>query len=312
MKHLQIKYLWISLILIIGSRAWSRSAGSIATNNFGQVTALTASILQGVQPQELLVVFDIDNTLLRLREDFGSEHWFMWQRDLVERKLAQLPSVTDSVDNLLTIQSWIYNEYPMEPVDLETPFWIQSLRDQGASVITLTSRSLAVHRTTLREIKRNRILLSNGSDLGFVGEGDSYQPYSLDWPERSGLSKEDIVQFKLGQARPVVFDQGVFLTQGQHKGVMLKTLLARINKRFKAIVFIDDRKSHVEAMNAMAVGIPQDVYSVHYYQSENWTLPFLAGRTQAAQQDWCEFSNRVDRAWIYRAEPKIYRSCGTR
>ncbi|MGZ3745503.1 MAG: hypothetical protein ACXWRE_13830 [Pseudobdellovibrionaceae bacterium] len=61
------------------------------------------------------------------------------------------------------------------------------LRNSGAEVLALTSRSLDVHKATLQEIQNNSILLSTANILGLQNEGQVYLPYQLEWPEKSGL-----------------------------------------------------------------------------------------------------------------------------
>ena len=305
MKRLLI----LILILILSQSGWARDAGSFATKNFFQIEEEVQKLFQLENPQNVLVVFDIDNTLLKLPQDFGSEQWFMWQKELIEKKYPALPAVTDSVVSLLTIQSWIYNLSSMQLVVPDQAQWINALRNSGVSVITLTSRSLSVHDSTLREIKNNNLSLSTASDLGLDLEGQPYLPYIKDRPNESGLEQEDISRFKLGEANQVLFDKGVFFTQGQHKGIMLKTLLARMGKSFRSIIFIDDRSGHIEAMRLMAQTIPQDIYSIHFNLSEDWTLPFLKGPKEIVENNWCLFSDWLNSNWFLDSSSRIYRSC---
>ncbi|MGZ3797840.1 MAG: DUF2608 domain-containing protein, partial [Pseudobdellovibrionaceae bacterium] len=276
---------------------------------FSEITEATANLLKNLQPEEVLVVFDIDNTLLRLAGDLGSEQWFLWQRELLDKHTQTLPVVTDSAENLLTVQSWIYNSQPMQVVDPLQRDWILQLRNAGTEVIALTSRSLNVHKATLREIRNNSILLSTANVLGLQNEGQVYLPYQLELPEKSGLTADDIENFKLGEPNPVLFDRGVFFTQGQNKGAMLKTLLARMKRSFKAIVFIDDRLKHVQAVREMATSVSKEVLSVHFNKSELWTIPFLEGDKEQAQADWCQFSKMLNLDYFPNPEARIYRSC---
>lgn len=308
LKSLLIKVL-LFLSLLLNQSAWARDVGAFATRDFNQVEQVTQEIFGNMNPEEVLVVFDIDNTLLRLHEDLGSEQWFMWQRELIDKGTSELPAVTNSVDNLLAVQTWIYNTMPMEVVAPQQRTWIRKLRNNGTSVISLTSRSLSVHEATIREIYNNSLPLSTADELGFEGEGQVYYPYRVDKPEESGLSLEDIVKFKLNAPKPALFDQGVFFTQGQHKGVMLKTLLARMARKFKAVVFIDDRQVHIDAMRVMASLIPQNILSVHFNLSELWTIPFFEGTKSEAQQDWCNFAKFLDSKVFPDPSGRIYRSC---
>ena len=44
---------------------------------------------------------------------------------------------------------------------------------------------------------------------------------------------------------------GIFMGSGQHKGIMLKSLLHKTKSKFKAIVFADDHIKHTKRMHAI-------------------------------------------------------------
>ncbi len=303
MKRLLIAVVFLSQAL------WARDAGTFATKDFGSIERLAGELFQFIDPHEVLVVFDIDNTLLKLERDLGSEQWFLWQKELLDQKNHQLPLVADSLEDLLTVQSWIYHTYPMTLVTPAEGYWIHRLRQLGAATVALTSRSLNVHEATLREVYNNALELAKAEELGLDGNGYAYLPYSLENPEASGLSRSDIDIFKLGSPREVVFDQGVLLTQGQHKGAMLKTLMSRMQRKFKAVIFIDDRLGHIEAMRSMSDTVPQEIYSIHFNLSETWTRPFLQGDKTKTEKDWCVFADWLNREWFKDSTSRIYRSC---
>jgi len=305
-----MKTILLSLALFIsGTLGWAIDAGSFTTKDFQNIIALVSQLHHYEKPSETLVVFDIDNTLLRLPNDFGSEQWFLWQSDLLKRNVHTLPLVTDSVEYLLQAQSWIYYQNPMFVVDGREKQWIEYLHRMGSAVIALTSRSLNVKEATLRELYRNQISLSSARSLGLQVEPKVYFPYQLDRLAESGLTPQDVNDFKLGPANYVSFDLGAFITQGQNKGVMLKTLLHRMSRRFKSIIFIDDRLAHIESMKKMASSISEKVYSIHFNYSENWTQPFLSGDKSKVEKQWCYFVEQ-----LYRSQPKYpnlkyYRRC---
>lgn len=298
----------LMLCLFLGQVSFAKDVGSFATQNFAKIQNLTEQIYRSFDPKDVLVVFDIDNTLLKLTQDLGSEQWYMWQNDLINKNIHELPAIANSSNNLLEIQSWIYQLSPMELVDPLQQTFIQKLKEYGTSVIALTSRDLSTQRSTLREVSNNMVDLSIADELDLTGEGESYVPYQLDNIEASGLTDEDVETFKLGEARKVLFDQGVFFTQGQHKGAMLKTLLARMGRRFKAVIFIDDRIKHIQAMRSMAGTVAENIWSVHFKLSESWTLPFFQNSKDQVNRDWCYFAEWLD-GNASGLKNKIYNSC---
>lgn len=305
-----MKTILLSLILFVrGTLSWAIDAGSFATKDFQNIMQFASQLHHYENPSETLVVFDIDNTLLRLPNDFGSEQWFLWQSELLKRNTQTLPLVTDSIEHLLQAQSWIYYQNPMSIVDWKEKQWIEHLQRVGAAVITLTSRSLNVKEATLRELHRNQIPLTSARALGLQVQSKAYLPYELNRLAESGLTPQDVTEFKLGPASYVSFDLGAFITQGQNKGIMLKTLIHRMNRQFKSIIFIDDRLTHIESMRKMASRISEKVYSIHFNYSENWTQPFLFGDKSKVEKQWCDFIEQ-----FYRSQPKypdlrFYRRC---
>ena len=69
-----------------------------------------------VRPEETLIVFDIDNTLLKMKKDLGSDAWFNWQNRLWSAPSPDSDSaVADNIDDLLNIQRLLYDVGKMEP-----------------------------------------------------------------------------------------------------------------------------------------------------------------------------------------------------
>lgn len=309
MKHLYRLFLVTLISVCLSTITAAKDAGSFRTTSFSEIEDLVANLVPTIDPAELLIVWDIDNTLLRLDDDFGSEQWFNWQKGLIESGLVQLPAVTNTPQNLLTVQSWIYQARPMHLVDQRQAPWNWKLRSLGSSVIALTSRVIEVRDPTLREIAANRIPLSGPADLGLPLSPQPYLPYDIRYPETSGLTRADLQRFKLNEARPVLFADGVFFTQGQHKGVMLKTLLHRLSRAYKYVLFIDDRPHHVEGMRAAAATMSPEIFSVHYNLSEQWTTPFLEGDKTTVEAQWCEFTRQLERDHFSGREGVVFNRC---
>ncbi len=287
-------------------------AGSFATKDFIEITRWSDRLQNQSRLEDTLVVFDIDNTLLKLSTDLGSEQWFLWQSELIKDNVNGLPLVTDTVEHLLQIQAWIYDQNSMALVDVNERVWIDRLREQGAAVISLTSRSIGAHDATSREIERNNIKLSSEKELGLYSNSHFFLPYQLDQITESGLTETDAKDFNLAEAKYVSFDKGLYMTQGQNKGIMLKTLLHRMKRKFKTIIFIDDRITHIKSMKKMAQSISENVYSIHFNKSDNWTIPFYIGDKSEVQSQWCQFSQGLNQLTLEKTEKLIIRKCNSK
>jgi hypothetical protein len=276
------KFIYPILLFSITARA--EIAGSLVTPHFNEVLQMTRD-LKG--PGTLYVV-DIDNTLLKNTSDLGSEHWFLWQKKLLEGGVRNLPLVADSQESLFEIQNIIYQAGRMTPVSSEFIDHLNFSAAQGAQVIALTSRLAEMRSATLKEMQSNLVPLSSRKKLGLQDFTEAELPYDLNHPENSGLSRQEVEEMQLSSPRPVTFDSGVFFTQGQHKGAMLRSLLHRSLARFQNIVFIDDRVHHVEGMKIAFKNRPEKLYAVQYTRSREWIDTFNAGDKQEAQNSWCK------------------------
>lgn len=275
---------------------------SFETKDFNAVTAQVLTLAKTESPKNVLVVFDIDNTLLATEGDLGSEHWFLWQRQLIEQGVTASPAVAYTVDDLLTFQGWIYKIGHMHPVAPQIPAQIRQLRSKGVSAIALTSRNLGIRDASIQEFQNNKIPLSSSAELRVPSLSTPFLPYDLAHLERSGLTKEDVENFDLEKPRLTIFDRGIFLTQGQHKGVMLKTLLARMQRKFTAIVFVDDRTSHIEGMRAAFANRPEKMVSIRFTKQEAAIEAFNKGDKHEAIAAWCKLSSGVESSILTPAE----------
>ena len=118
-------------------------------------------------------------------------------------------------------------------------------------------------------------------------------PYDLKNLSESGVTEEDRELFKLGSPQEVSIEKGVFFTQGQHKGIMLKILLHRSSQVFKNVVFVDDRSHHVSGVRAVFKTQPQKMFSYQYVRSKEWIDQFNNSTKEEVQRAWCLFSRGI-------------------
>src|SRR4051812_45933689 len=97
--------------------AYAYTAGELETTDFSDVVALVNKVQSQNQAPKIILAFDIDNTLLSPDQDLGSEHWFLWQSDLISKGLPG--AITTTVENLLTLQSWLYMLTKMHPTEAQ-------------------------------------------------------------------------------------------------------------------------------------------------------------------------------------------------
>lgn len=215
---------------------------------------------------EVILVFDIDNTLLTTNQPLGGDAWFGWQEYLLEDDQADKSQlVGENFTELLTVQGQLYALSRMSPTEAELPAIVKDLQQVGRSVL-LTSRGYDFRNSTERELEQNGFVFDQSTQMimaskGFAGK---YLPYDLEHPQAVGLKESDMDLVKNKKARIVTYMDGLYMTAGQHKGVMLKTLLYRLKAHPKAIFFVDDHQKHTVNMANAYMGRPEAVYTFQY------------------------------------------------
>ena len=174
---------------------------------------------------DILVVFDIDNTLLAMEPGLGSDKWYEWQKE----HLTSEPCDERVVGNRLAVQGAVFFASAMRKTQANAPQLVRRIQDEGISVIALTSRGVDFRLQTFRELRRN------GYDFRRTAIGPDGG-----WPD-DFLPDNGI--------RPARYEDGVFLTTGQHKGAMLKALLDRTQTPMPAaILVLDDKQANLDAV----------------------------------------------------------------
>jgi hypothetical protein len=216
----------------------------------------------------VLLALDIDNTIMSMDSDLGSDHWFEWQRYLLENESDSPLLVANTFDGLLRAQGILFERGRMHPPEPDGPAIISQLQQRGIATILLTSRGPEFRAFTERELKRcGYNFVPTALPVRDVPQ-ETFLPYDLADPESSGLTARDVETYKLSAARPVSYANGIFLTSGQHKGVMLVTLLHRSPRQIKAVVYADDNVRHVGAVFSAAFAHDLDVTSFQYQQED--------------------------------------------
>lgn len=281
------------LISLNASPAFPRSGEHLTTSNFSDVAKTISTAVSTYGAHQVLLALDIDNTTLETEKDLGSEHWFLWQSKLIRDGHLDEGAVTNKISDVLELQAHIISLSSMKPVEPSIPMVLSQYGAIGTKMIALTSRGLSMHDATLRELSVNEFPYARfapGPEEGYAG---TYMPYNLAHMEDSGLSQEDITKFDLKESRPVIYDRGVYLTAGQHKGVMLRALLHKIRRNFKAIIFVDDRLHHSEGMRAAFADRPEVVTTIQYTRTAGKVEKFATSDKREVKESWCEFARAL-------------------
>ncbi len=245
-----MKHLILSMLLIFSISSFAGE--DLETDSFKTIEAKALAKGKKYGVKNVLVVLDIDNTVLTMPQNFGSDQWFGWQsKNCMVKKNAPKFCVSNSFGELLDIQGQIFAISNMRPSDSATVTVIKNLQKKGYKVILLTSRGPSFRDATERALKNNGLHFVHSAIGPKKGYAGTYTPYTLKGYKKAGLTKSDMTKMGNKKARPVSFMNGVFMTAGLNKGIMLKTILNKTRSKFKAIVFADDHIKHTKRMQAI-------------------------------------------------------------
>lgn len=278
---------------------------SITTSDFAVAKNAVERMVNKHGANEVLLVVDIDNTLLAMNQDLGSDQWFNWQSELLSDDENSPELVADSFGGLLDAQGLLFSLSQMHAPEPELPGMIKAIQDSGVTTVVLTSRGPDFRDATERELSRNEYDFRNNS-LTIIEQRGPFLPFSLDTPNAHGLSKAIVEKIK-SSLRPVSYSQGIYMTSGQHKGYMLQTLLARsvvdyelvaVKRQFKAIVFVDDHKKHTERMHEAFANRNIDLVTIRYAQEDGNVHSFNQSSKRHVVDGWNRLEQTIRATFI--------------
>jgi hypothetical protein len=179
-----------------------------STDELQLVAELSLDLASRYGVDRVLVVLEIDNLLLTVEDDPGSEQWNNWQSALEMEDPCSSPQIAQKL------------ALPMRPLQDSSVTQVQRLQDVGLRVIVLTSRGPGCRQQSFEQLHSN----------GFRLEVNP-------WPPRNGYPDAFLPD---GGSRPVIYENGVFFTSGQHKGMMLKALLELSGEPLPVLVVMAD------------------------------------------------------------------------
>jgi len=226
------KKLFLVIVLLALLNACASAPSPVAdqnvlaeTDDLAMVTDEALQLADLFGTQRVLVVYDIDNTLLAMEQGLGSDQWYYWQKALSEED----PCSPLLVGDRFKAQGALYFASAMRPTQEDAALQLRRLQDAGLTVIAVTSRGPEFSLQTFRELRRNEI---------------SFWPSAL--PPARGFPGLFIPE---GGERESLYQDGVFMTAGQHKGAMLKALLDKTGVAAPAvIVMADDKAENLQAV----------------------------------------------------------------
>lgn len=164
----------------------------------------------------MLVIFDIDNTLIEPVQELGSNQWF---ENRMKEYISYGCSKPDALEKALREWTAIQNITLVKLVEPEIAGIVKDLQTLGYTVMGLTTRGLGISTCTLHQLQTVNIDLKTtaptDAEIFFMNE------------------------------RSVLFRGGTLFTAGTHKGNALEKFLKTIDCKPSSILFINDKYSHL-------------------------------------------------------------------
>ena len=205
-----------------------------------------------------LLVLDIDDTLLTSDGFFGSDKWYEWQKTLPASDPGKVPCLFDVI-------SLNYETGGQRATQPDGPALVNAVQ---VDKLLLTSRNPLYRGGTLRTLRDAGYALP--APLAGQADGSS-------WDFR-----------KAPDAAPVriTYDQGVFMTTGQDKGLALLALLQRLHTRYDRVVLVDDGKKNIDNMQNALRKAGVDYLGLHYLRVDKSIAAADAQAGRAGWQTW--------------------------
>ncbi len=219
---------------------------NMETADLAEVTTDALALAEQAGKDKLLVVFDIDNTILAMEQGLGADQWYEWQKTLSKEDQCN----TQHVGNRFAVQGALYFVSAMRSTQEDGAIQIQRIQDQGIAVISLTSRGPDYQLQTFRELRRNNFNFTHSA----IGPAGGYD--------------EPFIPIENG--RLSLYEDGVFLTAGQHKGEMLHALLKKTGRTMPAVIIMtDDKQKNLDAVKETFSALNVPVHAWRYKGEDN-------------------------------------------
>ena len=255
-----------------------------------EVQSLADGLAAKYGADKVLVVFDIDDTLLANTADLGSTAWWNWQSSLPKTSPDKI-----AFPKLLAANGALFALSDMKPAEGKTTIDVfKHLTNGGFPVFALTARGPDNRDATLRELHDQGLDFTTAPECGAplcVKRGQLNGDNLIAPLARKRFGFEDgakthsfgVGNIKLSSHRNASVSDGVMMVAGQNKGIMLRLLVDSFPQasRPKAIIFVDDSAKNVANLHATSPIFSEDLHIIHYQAMTHEQEDFL---TNTARQ----------------------------
>lgn len=212
---------------------------------FSEATIIETRTIEHILPvidEDTWVVVDLDNTTFEGKQALGHTEWFYDKAYAMMRE----DGITLDEATRKCYPEWIEIQKICPVKHLEEAFIssLIELQKRGIVVMALTHRQPSLAEATLRQL--------NSLGLDFHDSAPAKHSFSV--PSET----------------PTLYTQGVLFTgEFNKKGEIFVYFLSIINHRPKKVVFIDDKRSHVEEVKTALSKHGIDYIGFHYTATQH-------------------------------------------
>lgn len=192
-------------------------------------------VREHAQEEGVVVVFDLDNTVMEPVHDHGSDQWFS---AMIKCGMQYGFDLGQSVDKILPVYFDLQSRIQVKPVEVDVLPLIQFLQENGIPVIALTARSLPLMDRTIQ------LLTSIGVDFSKTSISSKEHAFTLHHEAH--------------------FKAGIMFCGKNDKGETLRELFRATLFQPKKIVFADDKESCLVSVEKMAQELQVAFIGIRY------------------------------------------------
>lgn len=231
------------IVLLININLKAQTLKNSTIFSFKDVNNLVTQKTKQYGVENVLVIVDIDNTLLTSNVDLGGDIWYNWQRGKIK---DAIPTKKQKIENCFyeDVIGLLYELGTMKLTDSLIPQYLNNWQNKGTTVFALTSRSPRYRTATERELLKNGINLSKSPITQIDGSKAVYN-YTLE--------------------REMSYRDGLMMTTGMNKGDMITHILGRTGRSYKAIIFVDDSEKNIKDVTTKFKNNTSIDFTVFYF-----------------------------------------------
>ena len=208
--------------------------------------------------KEILVVFDIDNTIGEIKDGFGGDEWFS---ALLTERIKHGTHIDTAVAEILPLYFQIQATLWLEPVQECTPKLISFLQDIDIATMALTARSFPLMQRTMEQLTNMEIDFTRNSLSN----------------KNINLTLRDVAHYR----------DGVIFSGQNNKGELLVKFFETIGYHPQKVIFIDDKLKYVEQVAAAMEQANIPFVGIRYGHLDNKAANYKIADHEARLQQFC-------------------------